>query len=259
MFKGNYRKPNFPPRERDTNFIFGLRPVIEAIEAGKDIDKIMVKRGLSGELFGELNQVMKQYQINYQMVPEEKLNGITRKNHQGVIAFISPVPLQRIEDVIPGLYEQGITPFIIALDGVTDVRNLGSIARSAECAGANAILLPEKGSAQLNADAMKTSSGALNYLPVCRTAQFKKSLQFLQQSGIKLIAATEKAEHLYFKTDYKVPVCIVMGAEDTGIDPEILRICDELVKLPILGKISSLNVSNAASVVLYEAVRQRTE
>jgi 23S rRNA (guanosine2251-2'-O)-methyltransferase len=258
MFKNNYRKPGFQPREKDS-FIFGLRPVIEAIEAGKDIDKILIKKGLSGELINELYASIKQYQVNYQMVPEEKLNSITRKNHQGVVAFISPVPIQKIEDIIPTLYEQGINPFIIALDGVTDVRNLGSIARTAECAGVNALLVPEKGSAQLNADAMKTSSGALNHLPVCRTALLKKSLQFLQESGIKLVAATEKAEKVYHKTDYTTPVCIIMGSEDTGIDPEILRICDELVKLPILGKISSLNVSNAAAVFLYEAVRQRGE
>lgn len=258
MFKkNNYRSPGFQKKEKE-NFIFGLRPVIEAIEAGKDIDKILIKKGLSGELINELYSVMRQHQSNYQLVPEEKLNSVTRKNHQGVVAFISPVALQKIEDIIPGLYEQGITPFIVALDGVTDVRNLGSVARTAECAGVHAILLPEKGSAQLNADAMKTSSGALNYLPVCRTANFKKSLQLLRDSGIKLVAATEKAEKVYHKTDYSSPVCIVMGSEDTGIDPEILRVCDELVKLPIMGKISSLNVSNAAAVFLYEVVRQRS-
>lgn len=259
MYKNNYRKPGFQTRAKDTNFIFGLRPVIEAIEAGKDIDKVLVKKGLSGELINELYAAMREHKTNYQLVPEEKLNSITRKNHQGVVAFISPVALQKIEDIVPGLYEQGITPFIVALDGVTDVRNLGSIARTAECAGANAILLPEKGSAQLNADAMKTSSGALNYLPVCRTAMFKKSLQFLKDSGIKLVGATEKAEKLYHKTDYTAPVCIVMGSEESGIEPEILRICDELVKLPVLGQIGSLNVSNAAAVFLYEVVKQREQ
>lgn len=259
MFKNNYRKPGFQPREKENNFIFGLRPVIEAIEAGKDIDKILIKKGLSGELINELYAVIREHHSNYQLVPEEKLNSITRKNHQGVVAFISPVPLQKIEDIIPSLYEQGINPFIVALDGITDVRNLGSIARTCECAGVNAILLPEKGSAQLNADAMKTSSGALNHLPVCRTALFKKSLQLLKDSGIKLVAATEKAETLYHKTDYSGPVCIVMGSEDTGIEPEILRVCDDLVKLPVFGKISSLNVSNAAAVFMYEVVRQRGE
>jgi 23S rRNA (guanosine2251-2'-O)-methyltransferase len=259
MFKNDYRKPGFQPREKENNFIFGLRPVIEAIEAGKDIDKILIKKGLSGELINELYAAMREHHSNYQLVPEEKLNSITRKNHQGVVAFISPVPLQKIEDIIPSLYEQGINPFIVALDGITDVRNLGSIARTCECAGVNAILLPEKGSAQLNADAMKTSSGALNHLPVCRTAMFKKSLQLLKDSGIKLVAATEKAETLYHKPDYTGPVCIVMGSEDTGIEPEILRICDDLVKLPVFGKISSLNVSNAAAVFMYEVVRQRGE
>ncbi len=246
-------------REKDNNFIFGMRPVMEAIEAGKDIDKILIRRGLSGDLFNELYAAIKQYELNYQLVPEEKLNNITRKNHQGIIAFISPVPLQRIEDIIPSLFEKGVTPFILALDSITDVRNLGSIARSAECAGVHAILLPEKGSAQLNADAMKTSAGALHHIAICRTPKFKASLQFLQQSGIKLVAATEKAVVLYHKTDYSVPVCIIMGSEDTGIDADTLRISDELVKIPILGKISSLNVANAASVLMYEVVKQRME
>lgn len=246
-------------REKDNNFIFGMRPVMEAIEAGKDIDKILIRRGLSGDLFNELYAAIKQYELNYQLVPEEKLNNITRKNHQGTIAFISPVPLQRIEDIIPNLFEKGVTPFILALDSITDVRNLGSIARSAECAGVHAILLPEKGSAQLNADAMKTSAGALHHIAICRTPKFKASLQFLQQSGIKLVAATEKAVVLYHKTDYSVPVCIIMGSEDTGIDADTLRISDELVKIPILGKISSLNVANAASVLMYEVVKQRME
>ncbi len=259
MFKNNYRNSNFQSKEKDTNFIFGLRPVIEAIEAGKDIDKLMIKKGLAGELINELYAAIKEHHINYQLVPEEKLNNITRKNHQGVVAFISPVPLQKIEDVIPTLFEQGVVPFIVALDGVTDVRNLGSIARTAECAGANALLLPEKGSAQLNADAMKTSSGALNHLSVCRTDNLKKSLQLLKDSGIKLVAATEKAATIYYQTNYNVPVCIVVGSEDVGIESEILRICDDLVRLPVFGKISSLNVSNAAAVFLYEVVRQRGE
>jgi 23S rRNA (guanosine2251-2'-O)-methyltransferase len=246
------------PQEKNKNFIFGLHPVMEAIEAGKDIDKILIRRGLSGELFNELFTAIKEHQLNYQYVPEDKLNSITRKLHQGVVAFISAVPIQRIEEIIPGLYEQGQIPFIIAMDGITDVRNLGSIARSAECAGVHAIVMPEKGSAQLNADAMKTSAGALNHIAVCRSANFIATLKFIKNSGIKLVGATEKAVTTYHQTDYSVPVCIVMGSEDTGIEPDVLRICDELVKIPILGKVGSLNVSNAATVLMYEVVKQRS-
>lgn len=230
---------------------------MEAIEAGKDIDKVLIRRGLSGELFNELFAAIRNNELNFQFVPEEKLNTITRKAHQGIIAFLSPVPIQRIESIIPGLYEEGQVPFILALDGITDVRNLGAISRSAECAGVQAIVLPEKGSAQLNADAMKTSAGALNHIAVCRSPKFKASLQFMKDSGVKLIGATEKAVEVYYKTDFSVPVCLVMGGEDTGISPEVLRMCDELVRIPISGRVGSLNVANAASVLLFEGVRQR--
>lgn len=246
---------NKPRPEKD--MIFGIRAVIEAIQAGKDIDKIMLRRDMTGELAKELYTLLEGMNVPIQKVPIEKLNRITMKNHQGVIAFISPVTYQRIEDIIPGIYEEGRTPFIVVLDNITDVRNFGAIARTCECAGVDAIVVPMRGGAALNADAVKTSAGALMKIPVCREESIGNALKFLAASGIKLIAATEKAEQNYTEVDYKDPIAIVLGSEDEGIDPAHLRICQELVRIPILGSIESLNVSVAAGVLLYETVRQR--
>ena len=238
--------------------IFGIRAVIEAIQAGKEIDKVLVKIGLEGDLAKELFAELRPTDIPVQRVPVEKLNRITRKNHQGVVAFISAVTYQKLENIIPMIYEEGRTPFIVVLDGITDVRNFGAIARTCECAGVDAIVIPEKGSVSVNADAMKTSAGALHHLPVCREKSVNEALKFLQQSGFKLIAATEKASEVYTQTnDYIDPVAIVMGAEDTGISNENLRICDVLVSIPQFGEIGSLNVSVAAGVLIYEGIRQR--
>lgn len=250
--------PHYKNKARpEKDMIFGIRAVIEAIQAGKDIDKIMLRRDMTGELARELYTLLEGMNVPVQKVPIEKLNRITMKNHQGVIAFISPVTYQRIEDIIPGIYEEGRTPFIVVLDNITDVRNFGAIARTCECAGVDAIVIPMKGGAALNADAVKTSAGALMKIPVCREENIANTLKFLAASGIKLIAATEKAEQTYTEVDYKVPIAIVMGSEDEGIDPGHLRICQELVRIPILGNIESLNVSVAAGILMYEAVRQR--
>jgi 23S rRNA (guanosine2251-2'-O)-methyltransferase len=250
--------PHYKNKARPVkDMIFGIRAVIEAIQAGKDIDKIMLRRDMTGELARELYTLLEGMNVPVQKVPIEKLNRITMKNHQGVIAFISPVTYQRIEDIIPGIYEEGRTPFIVVLDNITDVRNFGAIARTCECAGVDAIVIPMKGGAALNADAVKTSAGALMKIPVCREENIANTLKFLAASGIKLIAATEKAEQTYTEVDYKVPIAIVMGSEDEGIDPGHLRICQELVRIPILGNIESLNVSVAAGILMYEAVRQR--
>lgn len=251
----NFHYKNKSRPEKD--MIFGIRAVIEAIQAGKDIDKIMLRRDMTGELAKELYTLLEGMNVPIQKVPIEKLNRITMKNHQGVIAFISPVTYQRIEDIIPGIYEEGRTPFIVVLDNITDVRNFGAIARTCECAGVDAIVVPMKGGAALNADAVKTSAGALMKIPVCREENIANALKFLAASGIKLIAATEKAEQNYTEVDYKAPIAIVMGSEDEGIDPAHLRICQELVRIPILGSIESLNVSVAAGILLYETVRQR--
>lgn len=237
--------------------IFGIRSVIEAVQADKDVDKILVKRDLQGDLAKELFALLKDRRIPVQRVPMERLDRLTRKNHQGVIAFMSAITYQRLEDIIPFVYEQGKSPFIVLLDGVTDVRNFGAIARTCECAGVDAIVIPEKGSVTVNADAIKTSAGALHILPVCKEKSINQAIRFLRQSGVKVVAATEKATLNYTASPYDGPVAIVMGAEDSGVSSENLRICDEMVKIPQFGTIGSLNVSVAASVMIYEVVRQR--
>lgn len=242
---------------KENDMVFGIRAVIEAIRADKEIDKILVKRDIQSDLSKELFSLLKEREISVQRVPPERLDRITRKNHQGVIAFISSVAYQRLEDIIPFLYEQGKDPFIVLLDGVTDVRNFGAIARTCECAGVDAIVIPSKGSVTVNADAMKTSAGALNILPVCKEKSINGAIRFLKDSGVKVFASTEKASTIYTDTAYEGPVAIVMGAEDTGVSMENLRICDEMVKIPQYGTIGSLNVSVAASIMVYEVVRQK--
>ena len=237
--------------------IFGIRAVMEAVAAGKDVDKIWIRKNLENNLARELFEQLKGTNIPVQRVPQEKLNHITTKNHQGVIAFVSPVTYQRLEQMVPLWYEAGKQPLVVVLDSVTDVRNFGAIARTCACADVDAIVLPMNNSVTVNADAVKTSAGALHALPVCRENSLRDALRYLKDSGFHLIAATEKASQLYTGADYSGPTAIIMGAEDTGIAPEHLRICDELVQIPILGNIASLNVSVAAGIMIYEAVRQR--
>lgn len=238
-------------------YIFGIRAVIEAIEAGKDIDKILIKKDLQGELVGELFDLIREYNIVTQRVPIERINKITRKNHQGVIAILSAVTYHSLENLVPQVYEEGVLPFVVVLDGITDVRNFGAISRTCECVGANAIVIPERGSVTVNADAVKTSAGALHYLPVCREKNVVSAIRFLKDNGYQIVAASEKAQITYTQADYTGPVAIVMGAEDTGISPEVLRLCDTMVSIPQFGNIGSLNVSVAAGVMMYEVVRQR--
>lgn len=242
---------------KEKEMIFGLRAVIEAVQAGKDVDRVLVKRELQGELFRELQNVLMLHEIPVQKVPLERIDRFTRKNHQGVLAFISAVTYQKIEDIVPMLYEEGKNPFIVILDGITDVRNFGAIARTCEVAGVDAIVIPARGSVRVNADAIKTSSGALHSIPVCRELNMKESIQFLRNSGIKVVAATEKAAENYTSSTYVDPIAILLGSEDVGIDPEIMRTCDDLVQIPVFGTIQSLNVSVAAGVMLYEVIRQR--
>ncbi|MCY1722537.1 23S rRNA (guanosine(2251)-2'-O)-methyltransferase RlmB [Prolixibacteraceae bacterium Z1-6] len=239
------------------DFVFGTRAVIEAIKNGKTIDKILVKKGLSNDLFSELQDLIKENRIAVQHVPVEKINRVTRKNHQGVLAFISPIEFDNIETVLPAIYEEGKTPLILILDQITDVRNFGAIARSAECAGVHAIIIPEKGMARIGGDAIKTSAGAIHHIPICRVTNLYSTIQFLKDSGIHIVAATEKGEKLYTEANFKIPAGIVMGSEDTGISSQILKIADEQLKIPILGKIESLNVSVSAALMIYEAIRQR--
>ena len=237
--------------------IFGARAVIEAIQAGKEIDKVLIKKDIQSDLSKELLAALKYTFIPVQRVPVERINRITKKNHQGVIAFISPITYQRTEDIVPFLFEQGKNPLLIMLDGLTDVRNFGAIARTCECAGVDAIIIPNKNSVSVNADAIKTSAGALHTLPVCREANLRNTIKFLKDSGFKIIAATEKGDYDYTKADYEGPTCIIMGAEDTGVSYDNLALCDEWVKIPMLGTIESLNVSVAAGVLIYEAIKQR--
>jgi len=241
----------------EENYIFGIRAIIEAIKSGKEIDKIIVKKGLQGDLIGELLGFVKQLNIPLQFVPIEKINRITNKNHQGVIAYVSAITYYNIEEIIPNLFETGKIPFLLILDGITDVRNFGAITRTAECAGVDTIIIPNKGAAQINADAVKTSAGALNHIKVCRTNNLVKTVKYLKESGIRVIAATEKTNDLYFTQNFKDPVAIILGSEEFGISPEMLKVADYLAKIPILGKISSLNVSVAASIFIYETVKQR--
>ena len=238
-------------------YIFGTRAVIEAINKGRNVEKILIKKGLSNELFYELQELIKENDIAVQFVPIEKINRVTRKNHQGVLAFISPIEYSNIEMLLPGLYESGENPLFLMLDQITDVRNFGAIARSAECGGVHAIIIPEKGMARIGADAVKTSAGALHHVTICKVNSLTKTIQFLADSGIKIIAATEKANKLYTDADFNTPVCIVMGSEDIGISNSILSISNEQLKIPTLGKIESLNVSVSAALMIYEAVRQR--
>ena len=237
--------------------IFGVHPVNEALRSGKPIDKILLKQGFNSEGIPGLLTILREQHIPFQYVPVEKLNRICGGNHQGIIAMVSELEYTELEKLVPMLFEQGKLPAIALLDGITDVRNLGAIARSAECAGIDALVLPARGSAQINADAIKTSAGALHNIPVCRVTKLADAARYLRESGFLLIAASEKGSDYIYASDLTQPVALVMGAEDTGIDPALLRIADQYVKIPLYGKIQSLNVSVAAAIMFYELVRQR--
>lgn len=236
--------------------IFGLRAVIEALEAGKEIDRMLIRQELQGELSKELFNALRGRQIPVQRVPVEKLNRLTRKNHQGVVAFISPVAYHSVESIVPTLFEEGKNPFFILLDNLTDVRNFGAIARTCECAGVDAIIIPSQNSVSINSDAVKTSAGALLTIPVCRERKISDTIRYLKNSGFRIVGATEKGDKLYTQGDYSGPICLIMGAEDKGIPTEHLSLCDEWIKIPILGKIKSLNVSVAAGIIIYEILKQ---
>jgi len=243
--------------QNDQQHVFGIRAVQEAIIAGKEIEKVLIKKGLQGTLFQKFLDDVRKHNIPFQFVPIEKLNRTSRQNHQGVIAMISPVVYQDVEQLIPTLFEQGKEPFVLVLDHITDVRNFGAIARTAECAGVDAIIIPETGAAAVTADAMKTSAGALHLIPVCRVRSLLSTVEFLQGSGIKIVAATEKGAIEYDKANYRGPIALVMGAEDRGVDPKILKAAEIKSRIPILGEIDSLNVSVAAGILMYEIGKAR--
>ena len=244
-------------RRPEKEMIFGIRALLEAIKSGKMIEKILLRRDMSSQLSHELFAAANAENIPVQKVPLEKLNQLTSKNHQGAVAFISPVEFQSLENIVPALFEQGKNPFVIVLDGITDVRNFGAIARTAQCGGVDAIVVPAARSAAINADAIKTSAGALLTIPVCRTQNLKNALLFLSQSGLEIIAVTEKTDINYTTISYTNPLALVFGAEDEGISPEILNMCNKKVAIPLCGTIESLNVSVAAGIAMYEVVRQR--
>jgi 23S rRNA (guanosine2251-2'-O)-methyltransferase len=244
-------------QKKSNQMVFGIRAVIEAIDAGKEIENLFIQRGLTGGLFKELQTVINKNQVKYQLVPVEKLNRLTTKNHQGVVGFISPIIYQKVEDIIPTIYEKGETPLVLILDRVTDVRNFGAIVRTAECSGVHAVVIPLKGAAQINEDAVKTSAGGLYTVPICREFNLKHTIQFLKDSGLQVVACTEKDEQTVYDVNFKNPTAIIMGSEEDGISKEYLKLSDEFAKIPLLGEIESLNVSVSAGVILYEAVRQR--
>ncbi len=239
------------------DYIYGLRAIIEAIKEDRPIDKLFVKRDISGDLAGEMLALAREHRIVVQRVPIERINRISRKNHQGAIALMSAVTYHNLGNLVTSLYDDGILPFIVLLDGITDVRNFGAIARTAECCGVNALVIAERGSVSVGADAVKTSAGALMSLPVCREHSLTSAVKFLKDSGFNVVAVSEKATMGYTECDYTTPTVLVMGAEDKGISPEVLRMCDSHVAIPMFGHIGSLNVSVAAGVLMYEVVRQR--
>jgi 23S rRNA (guanosine2251-2'-O)-methyltransferase len=241
----------------EIGILIGIRPLIEAIEAHRDIDKIYLQQNLKSQLFKELWGYIKDYNLPYTVVPKSRLDKFTRANHQGVITHLSAVAFQKVDEVVQGAYEKGEDPFLVVLDRVSDVRNFGAIARTAEAAGAHGIIIGQKNSAAVNEDAMKTSAGALHHIALCRENNLNETLAWLANSGVKIIGCTEKAEKVAFEADLSGPLAIVMGSEDKGIAPERQKLCNQLVKLPMRGKVGSLNVSVAAGVIMYEALRQR--
>lgn len=235
-----------------------MRAVIEAIKAGKQIDRLLIRQGLQGALYHELMTEVRKFNIVYQIVPLERIELVTRKNHQGVLAWLSVIEFQYIANLLPMIFETGEDPLIIALDGVSDVRNFGAIVRTAECLGANAVIIPEKGSARITADAVKTSAGALHTFPVCREKSIVRAVEYLKESGLTVICAGEKSGQIASETPLKGPAVLILGSEDKGISRELLALADHHIKIPMTGHIGSLNVSVAAGILLYEIVRQRS-
>jgi 23S rRNA (guanosine2251-2'-O)-methyltransferase len=243
--------------KQDTNIIYGRHPVMEAVKAGKSIDKVMLQQGIRGEYEKELRFICKKNDVQLQVVPKERLNRFINGNHQGVIGFISLIEYQSIENILPLIYEQSETPLFLILDGVTDVRNFGAIARSAEIAGVHAIIIPQKGAALINADAIKTSAGSLTKIPVCRENSLVNTIEFLQNSGVQVYASSLEAEGLIQNLDFKIPIALIVGSEDLGIQQSVMRKADKTFIIPQVGTGDSFNVSVAAGIMLYEVMRQR--
>ena len=266
--RGEGRSDRYESRDRDNNyerrdkktpneeFIYGVRAVLEAIRAGRGFNKILIQKGMDKELFLELKEELKGHHFQLQFVPQEKLNSYTEDNHQGVVALVSPITYHKIEEVVEGLLAEDKKVFVLALDRITDIRNFGAIARTAECEGVDAILIPNKGSAQVTADAIKTSAGALNRIKVCKTENFKESLFYIQQCGLRVVACTEKASVPLYETNLRGSVVVIMGSEMDGITSDLINMADISCKIPMRGEIASLNVGVATGMVLYEKLRQ---
>ncbi len=240
-----------------TQYIYGIHAVIEALEAGKDLDKILLSKTLNADTTQEIIDRARQLRVPVQRVPVQKIDRITRRNHQGVLAMLSAVTYYRVEDLVPQLFDDGENPFVVVLDGVTDVRNFGAVARTCECAGVSAIVIPDRESVSVNADAVKTSAGALNHLPVCREHNLVAAVRLLRDSGFKIVGTSDKSHTVYTQGDYTGPVAVVLGSEDKGISAEVMKLCDTQVLIPEFGHINSLNVSVAGGIIIYEVVRQR--
>ena len=243
--------------QKASDFVFGLHSVKETLISSKEIERVYIQKGMKNEGLKEIINLAKDRGADIAMVPTEKLNRITRKNHQGVICFISPIHFADIDNVISSVYEKGETPLIIVLDEVTDVRNFGAITRTAECAGAHAILFPEKGSARIGSDAMKTSSGALNHIPICRTKNLINSLKDIKAHGLNLVACSEKGNKTIFEVDMTGPTAIIMGSEERGIKIEHVSEAEDFAKIPMTGQVKSMNVGVAMGIITFEAIRQR--
>ncbi|GAA4005991.1 23S rRNA (guanosine(2251)-2'-O)-methyltransferase RlmB [Hymenobacter fastidiosus] len=256
---GKPRYPHRPAADRSIDMLFGLRPIQEALNAARTLEKIYLLRGTKNSMTQEITELAKAANVPVSLVPIEKLNDLTRKNHQGAVAFVSPIDYAPLDNILTGLYEEGKVPLLLLLDRVTDVRNFGAIARNAECMGVHAIVVPSRGAAQINGDALKTSAGALNIIPVCREPNLKETIGFLQQSGVTVVACTEKADaSLEAGTvDMTGPVAVLMGSEEDGISPEYLKLADHKLRIPMAGQIGSLNVSVASGIMLFEVLRQR--
>ena len=258
-YQGKERRDtqSFHVKRSKQQLVYGLRPVMEAVEAGTHIDKVLIQNGLEGKLVQELKLRLREAGLPFQYVPEEKLAKLTEGNHQGVVATVSPISYRALSEVLEEIESRGERAFILMLDHITDVRNLGAIVRTAECAGVHAVVIPEHGTAQINEDASKTSSGALLRVPICREGNLKTAVNYAKQCGVQVVAATEKAVRSYVEVNFLEPTIVVMGSEDTGISNELLKMCDVRAKLPIRGEVQSLNVSVAAGVFMYEVLRQR--
>ena len=242
---------------KNNDIVFGTRPVLEAINSGKTLEKLLIQKNLKKEILEKIKSKLSNKKINISYVPKEKLNRITKKNHQGIICYISPISYQPIEEIIQRVFEKGKDPFVIILDRITDTRNFGAISRVADASGVDAIIIPEKESAIITSDSIKTSAGAINYIPICKVKSLRSTANFLKESGLKLVSCTEKGDKKFYDADLTSPCCIILGSEKDGISNSLIDISDERLNIPMKGNVESLNVSSSASVILFEVVRQR--